>query len=247
MLNNGNDKQKCPFGDEIVSYMYDEIHGAKRGKFESHLAGCTTCTDEFAGISNARFSVFEWRKEEFAHLPTPEIVIPYEPKTRYAKTVGFFDGLRDLLTLSGWSSAAMVAAALVICIGLGFVAMNYIGLNGQVAGNNKPVVNEQVAPPVVTPRQNEGSVLPSQPAARDLHVGDVMVPVSTKSASSRDVRPERVSVQVRRVRERNLTASRLPEPSIQQKRKAPALTTYDEDDDKSLRLADLFDEGGSTL
>ena len=54
MLNNGK-KQECGFADDIVGYIYDEIGQAERRKFESHLVGCMACTDEFAGISNARF------------------------------------------------------------------------------------------------------------------------------------------------------------------------------------------------
>ena len=243
MLNNGN-KKECGFADDIVAYIYDEIGSAERRKFESHLAGCTACTDEFAGISNARFSVFEWRKEEFAHLSTLEIVIPYAAKNRAVETAGFFAGLCDLLTLSGWSSAVMVAGTVVICIGLGFVAMNFVGSNQQVSENKKTVVNEQIAPPVIPPGQQNVTV--AQAPQKELTPNSTTLPALAKSVPSRNIRPERASIQVRRVREKNLTASTLPvQPSNQQKRKTPALTAYDDEDDKSLRLADLFDEGGS--
>ena len=110
MLNNENEKS-CGFADEIVTYIYGEISETERSKFEMHLVDCMSCTDEFAGISNARFAIFEWQKEEFAHLSTPEIVIPYTAKPKPAEAIGFFAGLRGLLTLSGWSSAVMVAGA----------------------------------------------------------------------------------------------------------------------------------------
>ncbi len=245
MLNNGN-KQECRFKDDIVAYIYDEIGAAERGKFESHLALCTACTDEFAGISNARFSVFEWQKEEFAHLATPEIVIPYAAKPKTAEAVGFFVGLRDLLTLSGWPSAVMVAGAVVICIGLGFVAINYVGNSAQVAENKKPVVSEQPVPPVVAQSQQNAAIVPDTPSHKEPNVNGTPVIASAKATPSREIRPVRASLNSQRIRfGKSLTAStRTAEPAPQQ-RKAPALTAYDEDDDKSLRLADLFDEGGS--
>ena len=236
MLNNGN-KKECGFADDIVAYIYDEIGSAERRKFESHLAGCTACTDEFAGISNARFSVFEWQKEEFAHLSTPEIVIPYAAKKREVETAGFFPGLRDMLTLSGWSSAVIVAGAVVICIGLGYVAMNYVGNPGQVAESKKPVVNESV---VAGEQQN---VVIAPAPQKEL----TPITASAKSSPGREIRPVRASLNNQRIRyNKNLTAStQVQQPITLQKRKTPALTAYDADDDKSLRLADLFDEGGS--
>ena len=236
MLNNGN-KKECGFADDIVAYIYDEIGSAERRKFESHLAGCTACTDEFAGISNARFSVFEWQKEEFAHLSTPEIVIPYAAKKREVETAGFFPGLRDMLTLSGWSSAVIVAGAVVICIGLGYVAMNYVGNPGQVAESKKPVVNESVVAP------DQQNVVVARAPQKEL----TPITASAKSSPGREIRPVRASLNNQRIRyNKNLTAStQVQQPITQQKRKTPALTAYDADDDKSLRLADLFDEGGS--
>lgn len=236
MLNNGN-KKECGFADDIVAYIYDEIGSAERRKFESHLVGCMACTDEFAGISNARFSVFEWQKEEFAHLSTPEIVIPYAAKKREVETAGFFPGLRDMLTLSGWSSAVIVAGAVVICIGLGYVAMNYVGNPGQVAESKKPVVNESVVAP------DQQNVVVARAPQKEL----TPITASAKSSPGREIRPVRASLNNQRIRyNKNLTAStQVQQPITQQKRKTPALTAYDADDDKSLRLADLFDEGGS--
>ena len=236
MLNNEK-KQECGFADDIVGYIYDEIGQAERRKFESHLVGCMACTDEFAGISNARFSVFEWRKEEFAHLSTPEIVIPYAAKKREVETAGFFPGLRDMLTLSGWSSAVIVAGAVVICIGLGYVAMNYVGNPGQVAESKKPVVNESVVAP------DQQNVVVARAPQKEL----TPITASAKSSPGREIRPVRASLNNQRIRyNKNLTAStQVQQPITQQKRKTPALTAYDADDDKSLRLADLFDEGGS--
>ncbi|MBK8303380.1 MAG: hypothetical protein WBC19_04435 [Pyrinomonadaceae bacterium] len=236
MLDNCN-KNGCKFTDEIVSYMYDEIGDSERSKFEQHLLDCTACTDEFAGISNARFSMFEWRKEEFAHLPTPNIVIPYHEKV---EAVGFFAGLRDLLTLSGWPAAATVAAGLIVSIGLGFGLMNYLGGDQEMASNASTNV---AVPPVVSPDDRVQSTDPARNENENVVV---------RNPDDRQIRPLRASSNAYRPRNERAvtTVSQRPNNAVVRNpsattAKAPALTNYDDTDDKSLRLSDLFDEGGA--
>lgn len=236
MLDNCN-KNGCKFTDEIVSYMYDEIGEPERSKFEQHLMDCTVCTDEFAGISNARFSMYEWRKEEFAHLPTPNIVIPYHEKV---EAIGFFAGLRDLLTLSGWPAAATVAAGLIVSIGLGFAAVNYLGGGLEMASNTSTNI---AVPPVVSPDNKVQAPDPVSNENENVVVGNNV---------DRQARPLRASSSAHRPRiERALTTvSQRPNSKVVRNpsattAKAPALTNYDDNDDKSLRLSDLFDEGGA--
>jgi len=245
MLNNGNKREECGFADDIVAYIYDEIGHGERGKFESHLAGCAACTDEFAGISNARFAMFEWQKEEFGHLSTPEIVIPYTSKAKNAEAVGLFAGLRDLLTLSGWTSAIMVAGAVIICIGLGFVAVNYVGNGSQTAENKKAIVSDPSVSPILAQNQQSAPAVPSVPPSKESNLSGTPITASTKATPGREIRPVRASLSNQRIRfGKSLTAStRVAPPPIKQ-RKAPALTAFEDEDDKSLRLADLFDEDG---
>ena len=246
-MSNNEIIKDCGFSDDIVAYIYDEIDPSRVEKFESHLESCTACTDEFAGISHARFSVFEWNKEAFVHLETPEFVIPYASKKKAAESAGFFAGLVEMLTLSGWSSAVMVAAGLLICIGLGFTVMNFAGRDQQVAEVKKPAITEPIAPSAVNNVQQPVTIAQERPSEQTPNA-QKSVAINAKSEPVREIRAERASMQVRRIREKNLTAKVIPEPpAVQPSRKTPALTAYDEDVDKSLRLADLFDEGGSKL
>ena len=242
MKNNGTNTN-CPFADEIVSYIYDEITGTQRSMFETHLADCMVCTDEFAAVSNARFSVFEWRKEEFAHLPTPEIVIPYPVKKAVGEEnapVGILAGVRGWLSLVNFPVA--VAAALLVTIGLGFLAITYLG------GSDQQIANIEVKDPT-SPANSQRVILPVQSGARV----DIDVPKSqiisdiphSRNGSDREIHPIK-AVESRRVRmERQMTADRVrvQDPALKL-RKAPALSNYDDNDDRSLRLADLFDEDG---
>ena len=237
MLNNGN--KECGFSDEIVAYIYDEIGQAERVKFESHLANCSVCTDEFAGISNARFSVFEWQKEDFSHVLTPQIVIPYAPRSSDIKAVGFLSGLRDLLTLSDWSPALAVAGAVVLCVGLGFIAMNYVGSNQQIASKFD-------VPPVTAPETLANDESPSiiQPVAPK-PVGAVVSRMATNDGSTKEMHPIKTVEIPRQKLVKQMTANNaIDSVSVPRTRKAPVLSNYEDTDDKSLRLADLFDDGG---
>ena len=76
-----NGHKKCEWTDDLIAYLYNEMPAAGRSTFESHLTACQTCTDEFAGLSQARFEVFDWKREEFDTLATPASAIAY-PESR---------------------------------------------------------------------------------------------------------------------------------------------------------------------
>lgn len=232
MLSNGN-KQTCGFSDEIVSYIYDEIGRFDRKKFESHLADCAACTDEFRAISNARISVFEWKREEFTHLSTPEIVIPYPPTESTKaeeRSVGFLAGLRGMF--SGWPVA--VAATGLVCLGMGFLAMTYIGRGDQQIAE----INPQSVPPVIAkddPVKIESSDI-------DIRESQNMPSVGVTTIVNNKTRPAKAAEYKRPKPGRQMTAD--TQQSVNNV-KAPVLISYDEADDRSLRLTDLFDDGGS--
>lgn len=235
MLNNGN-KTNCGFSDEIVAYIYDEIGTADRRKFETHLTDCSLCTDEFAEISNARFSIFEWKKQQFSHLSTPEIVIPYSQKTRVAEknaAVEFLAGLRGLLSISTWPVA--VAAALLLFLGVGIVSLVFIGRTGeQIAANDRNVPSVAV---------------PEGPKKVELNPTIVETTPQNEVTKQTEIRPTKVIENTRSKPNRQLTAdtqrrvNNIPERRVTpQVRNAPVLSPYDDNDDRSLRLSDLFDE-----
>lgn len=231
MLN--KDNKHCGLADEIVSYIYDEMDASGRTKFESHLTSCINCTDEFAVISDARFSMFEYRKEEFAHLPTPEIVIPYPARQEWIESgqdSGWLAGLTAVFAFA--RSPLAVGAALALLLALGFVARSLIipdedslvGSNSKVPAVMSPAVLPvatvpQPSQPIVEPEQNEiKSIHTSAPAQRQL---------TRKGPAHR--RP---------------ASSNVDDQNLRQAKRAPVLSQFAEDSDDSLRLSDLFDEIG---
>lgn len=229
MLNNEHQELDCAFHEQLVPYMYGELAETDRGVFETHLADCMTCTDEFAGISAARFSVFEWHREAFVPLATPEIVIPYEPVTLAAPArAGWFAGLTELLAFA--RSPIAVAASLAIVLGIGALGL-YLSPAAQQVSD------------VVVPGQLDPSI-----ANFPTGSGNVVVPTEVKTKN--DVEAPRaikaVVTQKKPAAPRSLVAqhSNSPLPANLKTTKKPSLSTYADDDDEGLRLAALFDEIG---
>ncbi len=241
MVNNGNNRN-CGFDDVMVSYIYDEVKSGERRKFEAHLVDCSECTEEFAEISGARFSVFEWQKEAFAELPTPEIVIPYAKARKVEPAqIGFFAALRGLFGGYGFSLTA--AAALLICLGIGFAALTLMRGDDLVATNTVVDAPNVLQTTVVDrPSVNDSRAVIG---IADTVVSDV---VKENIPTEREIKPLKAAVESRRLRPgkqmtaENVVRNKRVSPQV---RRAPALSNFDEVDDKSLRLTDLFDGIGT--
>ena len=80
-MRKGNNINSCLFGEELVAYVYGELSSDGRARFENHLLDCSACTAEFADISLSRLGVYEWHRDEFLPLETPQFVIPFAPAT----------------------------------------------------------------------------------------------------------------------------------------------------------------------
>jgi len=232
MLNNGN-KTSCEFTDDIVSYLYGEISATARTNFEDHLSDCSICLDEFAAISNARLSVFEWRRDEFADLPTPEIVIPYRNNKAAVEKIapaGMLGAVRVWLSLVNFPVAA--AAGLIVLLGMGLVAIGFFrSIEQPIASNGvgvPPVKTVKAPDTVAAPKSNQPEV-----------AADVLPP--TKVSPNREIRPTKV-VEVRRSNsKKQLMANSVDRNVRRNNSPAPILSENDdENEDASLRLADLF-------
>ncbi len=176
MLTNGEEKSLCDRRDELVSYLYAEMPEDQRTRLEAHLLDCTACTDEFAGLSEARFSVFEWQKEEFAPLATPEFTIPYEKAAVAAvpeKSAAAGFGLRSLITF-GWPAFAMASLALVAA---GSIALWIFASGSGTSQDLAKNTNVEKSTPVAAPAQVAPVVKEEQKA--EVAVKEAPRPVST--------------------------------------------------------------------
>ena len=216
--------------------MYGEIDGVEREGFETHLAECVTCTDDFAAISNARFSVFEWRKEEFDRLATPNIVIPELSKSAVNTTAdsGWFAGLATLLAFA--RTPIVAAAALLVCLGLGFIALSYFRITEELIATN----TEVTVPALSNAEENKKQFDDSTSEVIPPDSVDPIVPIKTSASKKRA--PSHEPIRTNEIRRAvSNTPKRLSSP---QRASKPVLNDFNDETDKSLRLADLFDEVG---
>ena len=245
---NGHHNLDAEHGIELIAYMYGELDQNSRTAFESHLAICDECAMELASFADARLGVIEWRREDFDHLATPVILLPEsEPVAAFVDkpaTAGVFAGLwESLLSWPVFARAGTGLAAAALLVGsVYFAAFSGGASNSEVAAvpTKEPVANElsqneleQKAKAVIAngepivEAKRPNSVRSEKPSGRRL------VP-RTQFASSRSPQPSPAMIK-----------SGQPKVHTATKR-APRLNNLDEEEDKSLRLADLFAEIGSS-
>lgn len=241
MINNGS-IGNCHFQEDIVSYIYGELNSVERREFGMHMADCAHCSDEFTAISDVSLSVSEWRREAFAHLSTPEIQIPYRSQQIDFESVGHSGYLEDLRRFLGnayWQVAA--AASLVVVLGIG------IGLNNLFSSNDEQIVSN------LSDAAVETAVEPAKVVQTEVPTfSKTLVPTESEKA----LQPKAANIKVRDYKPR--TVQRLPkqkqviaannrltgnQTTLSQDRKPPVLGVYEDTDDRSLRLTDLFDDG----
>lgn len=241
MLTNGEVNLLCDRRDELVSYLYAEMAEDQRTRLEAHLLDCTACTDEFAGLSEARFSVFEWQKEEFAPLATPEFTIPYEKTATAAaasQAASAAGGLRSLISF-GWPSFAMAS---LILVAAGSVALWIFGTNSGTRDHLAKNTSVEKAAPAISPATTAPSVseepkpeVAVKEAPRPVSRPHEIVPVKASTTPQKS-RPAPHKLAVPDIKADEAVVSPGKEPL-----RAPSLSAQVDDEDKSLRLTDLFD------
>jgi anti-sigma factor RsiW len=232
-MSDQNGNLNCGNEANIVSYLYGELDGRAKSDFESHLSSCTACTDEFAGLSHARLSVFEWHRDEFEPLVTPRFVNP--AVTAESAGVSWLAGLKGLLSgIPTFAAVPAAAVVLFVAIGGAFFVLRSSQVGNEVAGvnSNKAIVN----PPVMTtPAPAEEPKVVQAPAGdKDRRVVPTAVsPVQiVNKTATPAVKRDKDPVVQTNVRVPNRTTT-----------SAPRLNPTDADtDDNTLRLADIFDD-----
>lgn len=248
MLNN-NHNSSCAFAEQLVSYLYGEVNDSEKTAFAVHLKSCSSCADELMEFGLVRSSIVEWKNEEFANLDTPLVKIPY-PTTVSTEKQSWFGGLRQLLTLSPtWATAF---AAVVVCVGLAFLAFNFSNKTEVAEKENKPIntvispmVEKSVEPQIKETAKETVKEEKSQPAIVEKDSPKIaprnapanqIVKVASNIKKDKNVANNPINAaNVRKLKDDKTTVA-------QQKRAIPKLNSLEEEEDNSLRLADLFAE-----
>jgi len=270
MLNNNNNhNSSCGFAGQVVAYLYDEANARERNEFETHLINCPDCTDEIAGFGVVRSPIGDWRKE-FSALETPVIEIPYlkQPNFNTNQTVSTakrsrLADFRSLFSLSPmWKSASAAFAALAVCVGIALIVFVFSGSKELAVNNNLQIeptfspsnkienkVSEKVevvSPnglPDTAPNPETANSQPntSKQNTRNPQENSV-VKIANNASKQKTISPKSNKLTVRNETNTNNETK----TANTQKRQAPKLSDLSEEEDKkSLRLADLFEDIGT--
>lgn len=235
---NANSCKTKGFEELIVSYIYDEASADERRRLETHILDCTSCMEEFAGLSNARLSVFEWQQESFADLETPAFVLPETTIAVANESESMFAKLGQIL--AGLRGPVLAFGGLLVVVGIAVASLF-------ILRNNRQPETVAVAPvPAASVAASRGGDIverPEAPTSTNIAKDQPAAIVAADTPVRDETRAIKATARVRtpqpdrRVIARNFKPARRSPAA-----KAPVLSDFDEADDRSLRLSDLFDE-----
>lgn len=222
-------RNSCGVEVDAVEYLFGETSEDERSRFDEHLISCESCIEEFAALSEARYAIYEWKSVEFDSLTTPSIVIPKESKVT---SLSWFNSLKAAFTLRPGLVAAEVSLAVLAAAAFFgfFVVSDSTPDNDLVLVANTTSANT-LAPEPPARTETERDIVGTTAKARE--------PLNSQASTARsDRNPTAVNStitpaqnQKRRIR------------SIRpQNRPTPTLSGFDETEDRSLRLTELFDD-----
>jgi hypothetical protein len=102
-----------------MAYLYDDITPVERSMFESHLAGCTLCSDELDELRGVRSQLTEWRppKPAFAFSTSAT----YEPAASTTSTARR-SSWREIPI---WAQVAAATLIIGVSAGIANVSVHY--------------------------------------------------------------------------------------------------------------------------
>jgi len=221
---------ECKFSGDVVPYMYGELSPSESSTFESHLLNCGGCTDEFAAVASTRYEVYEWKKLEFDPIPTPVFEIPYDEEIVLSGGWSWFDKLRALTGSWAIPSLAFGSLAVVSLFAAAFLLSSDRREVAGIPNSNTPAVNSSV------PETGLEAPIPSGEIKEEdkNQAGPIRISTPAAGDQKRAVRNVRAA-QPRAIEVKAASAQNSP-------KKVPTLNEFVEDEDTSLRLAELFED-----
>jgi hypothetical protein len=257
MLN--NNLKSCEFAEQTVSYLYGETADVEKSEFELHLKTCPTCADELESFGFIRSAVLDWRNEDFAVLNTPVFDIPatrtenvFSPATKPTALGSWFSGFVKMFS---FNPALAGLAVLIVCLGAALFVYRFPSDSGNEITRNEN--NANLAQAAVTPIV-EASLNPQETINADEDSSKSLPAIvktndsPRRAAGNRQVVPVKTAVKVsngssqidasssaRNLKNANDNTKKIAPVKKQQ---VPNLNDAEDEEDKTIRLADLFDE-----
>lgn len=252
MLNNHHKNSDCAFAESLVAYLYDEASAAEKRVFEAHLKNCATCDDELKEFGFARTAIHEWRVADFDQLPTPAFKIPAQTvhstvETR--KSQSWFDGLRQIFSFK----PALAMSALIVLVALFSVAAFVFNFKTDepIAENLK---EKELVKTTVSPTVEKKEVEPKKTVSGENGETSKIANANPtiKVEEQKSVNAKAISVKASAIAPKNNAVKvvqtenkRNQKSNVAPKSDVPRFVETDDEEDDSVRLADLFDEIGT--
>ncbi len=247
MMNNNHKNSGCGKGSELVSYIYGEASAAENKVFEIHLETCSICADELETFSGVHFSINDWKLKDFANLQTPVIALPY-PTAPVKQEVSGVDGswllgLRRLFSPK-LSLAAASMAVLAICVGIVLYVSNSREADYIVEKNKNTKI--QVSPTVeksteVSNSNSKQNNLPD-PESKPLDKPQPQLAVETDAKNNRTRKTTNTQRRTEKVETTNLPQTNDAKRNDKKKNEIPPKIFDEEEEDDTLRLAEMLEE-----
>lgn len=229
-------KTNCRFSEEVIAYIYDELSPGDRDEFDSHLIDCSDCIEELAAVSLSHYSVHEWRTIEFEPLATPVFEIP--------QSYSIADRIRAVFASARWLTATSAVAATVI---LAFVGI-YLLSDQNAADEFAAVANDNRKPAVkITPGSNTTIDRRDVVTPATANPEPIIDPAKRVTNGGTEIERGEPAVQPKAVKA-NVPANVPRKDNSRQNQNRsvpdsnPRLNDFDDEEDDTLRLGDIFDD-----
>jgi hypothetical protein len=231
-------------GADLISYIYGEMDEHARNTFESHLAQCDECALELGAMADARLGVIEWRRNDFDHLITPEILVPRETTeaalaSRQEKK-GLFAGLAELIgSVSVFAKAGVGLATAALLIGVIYFAFAPRSINENVTGKN-----ENELPATITEKKEDGFKQEQAVVPPDKSPERIETPIRAPGRPTPSVKHRLANMGPLAVVNHSKVPNNVKKIGSETAKSVPRLNSFSDEEDKTLRLSDLFSQIG---
>jgi hypothetical protein len=228
MLKKGKENSCCPSGPELVSLLYSELDEADGFAIGEHLRECSNCVEEFASLSEARLSAYEWNRDEFAHLETPAVAIPYgSPAHTWIERI-----YAGLVFANPYRTAAAAFGFFALTIAFGYL------LIGSWANTPLPVSLDSDTVAKIDSPNSRMPVSAAKPDESEINTPRTAPAVYAEFRNRQKTRS--AAPRVKAIPKKQLVK---PDALVAKEQAAPRLAPNATDlSDTSLRLAELFSE-----
>lgn len=110
----------CDRGDDLISFLYQELDEREARIFEQHLAGCASCSRELSSFSEIRNGVISWRDQSLGIIDQrPSLAFSYAERPSALAAIRQFFALSPL-----WLKGSVAFASVLLFAAVAFLVVS---------------------------------------------------------------------------------------------------------------------------